>query len=305
MIQAIIDIGSNTIRLAVYELTRDAQPELLLKKKHQVGLAGFIEHNIMEQTGIDAACKVLEEYKKFLKHFAVENVVAFTTAALRNIENSHAAVSEITKRTGIKITIISGEEEARLDFIGAINSVTETKGILVDVGGGSTELVAYRDKKKERVVSLPLGSLAMYKNFVAGILPTGEEIMAIRAATEECIRKEDIFNSGEYSFICGIGGTFKAAKILHNAIWNCPEENQLIEVWHIADMINRLKCDDGNIPSDLLDLLLNTIPERIKTVVPGMVIIDTLAKYLNSRQIMYSDSGVREGYIYRYIQGGL
>lgn len=301
MIQGIIDIGSNTIRLAVYRLERNRVPELLLKKKHQVGLAGFIEENKMMPEGIAKACSVLKEYRILLEQFHIEKVVAFTTAALRNVENSREAVQEIIAQTGIFIRIISGAEEAELDFLGAVNGVSENSGLLIDVGGGSTELVAYHDMKKGKVVSLPIGSLAMYKKHIKGILPTDEEIAAIRTETRAVIEQELDFAGDQYRFICGIGGTFKGAKLLHNAIWSCDEENCLIEVQHIAKIIKRLQCDRSDIPSDLLELLLQTVPERIKTVVPGLVIIDTLAAYFHSSQIMYSDSGVREGYIYRYI----
>lgn len=301
MIQGIIDIGSNTIRLAVYRLERNRVPELLLKKKHQVGLAGFIEENKMMPEGIAKACSVLQEYRILLEQFHIERVVAFATAALRNVENSNEAVQEIIAQTGISIRIISGAEEAELDFLGAVNGVSENCGLLVDVGGGSTELVAYNDMKKEKVASLPIGSLAMYKKHIKGILPTAEEIAAIRTETRAVIEQELDFAGDQYGFICGIGGTFKGAKLLHNAIWGCDEENCLIEVQHIAKIIKRLQCNRSDIPSDLLELLLQTVPERIKTVVPGLVIIDTLAAYFSSSQIMYSDSGVREGYIYRYI----
>ncbi len=301
MIQAIIDIGSNTIRLAVYNLEKGEPPELLLKKKHMVGLAGYIAGNKMRAEGIVKACSVLEEYKIFLNRFHIQAVVAFTTAALRNVENSREAVSEIIAQTNIPITVISGQEEAELDFIGAIQSVKEESGLLIDVGGGSTELVSYRNRRKEKAISLPIGSLFMYTKFVRGILPTNREIAAIKEETRFLLRRAEEFQAKKYHFICGIGGTFKGAKLLHNAICGCDEENCLIEVWHIADIIGRLKCEETHIPSKTLDLLLNTVPERIKTIAPGMAIIDALAEHFGSEQILYSDSGVREGYIHRYI----
>lgn len=301
MIQGIIDIGSNTIRLAIYRLEKNRVPELLLKKKNQVGLAGFIDDNNMQPEGIAKACDVLTDYGQLLEQFHIKNVVAFTTAALRNVDNSREAVQEITDKTGIDIRIISGEEEAELDFIGAVNGVSESNGILLDVGGGSTELVAFSNKQKKKVVSLPIGSLAMYKKYIRNIMPNGVEIAEIRAETQKIIDRELNFAGDDYRFICGVGGTFKGAKMLHNAIWNCDDDNCLMEVWHISEIIKRLQCDRPHISSELLELLLQTVPERIKTVVPGMVIIETLAAHFKSDRIMYSDSGVREGYIYRYL----
>ena len=101
MIQAIIDVGSNTVRMAIYNIEnadgRQAM-ELLMKKKHLVRLAGFVENGIMKQAGIDEVCKVLEGYSKFLNKLGIDRVEAFTTAALRNCQNSDEAVLFTSRR---------------------------------------------------------------------------------------------------------------------------------------------------------------------------------------------------------------
>ena len=146
MIQGIIDIGSNTVRMAIYEIENGTM-ELILKKKHMVGLAAYLNDNIMSQEGVDKVCQVLEEYKEFLDVFSINNVMAFTTAALRNCKNSHQVVSEIVERTGINIVVITGDKEAEYDFVGATRNIDMSEGLLVDIGGGSTELVYYKKWK--------------------------------------------------------------------------------------------------------------------------------------------------------------
>ena len=98
MIHGIIDIGSNTIRMAIYDI-KGQQIDFLMKKKHMVGLAAYLENNVMSQAGIDKVCEVLFEFKAFLEIFHISNVDAFTTAALRNCKNSQEAVAEIIRRT--------------------------------------------------------------------------------------------------------------------------------------------------------------------------------------------------------------
>jgi len=87
-------------------------------------------------------------------------VAAFTTAALRNAKNSREAVAAIEERTGIKIQVISGDEEATFDFIGATHNLQNDSGLLIDIGGGSTEIVTYRDRQIQYKTSLPIGSLS-------------------------------------------------------------------------------------------------------------------------------------------------
>ena len=87
MLYAVIDIGSTTIRMAIYEIL-DNKLNLIHKRKYTVGLASYVKDNVMEQAGIDKACEILNSFKSFLTSFNIENVSAFTTAALRNAQNS-------------------------------------------------------------------------------------------------------------------------------------------------------------------------------------------------------------------------
>lgn len=302
MIHAIVDIGSNTIRLAVYKIA-DGKLELLIKKKHTVGLAAYIENNRMMPDGVDKACEVLEEYKIFLQNFNITNVTAFTTAALRNVANSKEAVGEIITRTGIDVTVISGEEEARFDFVGATRVMEQPEGILIDIGGASTELVVYRDEKILQMISMPIGSLAMYREHVAGLLPTKEEITVIREAAEAEFDKAVHIKGGVHPWICGIGGTFKGAGKLNNAFFHLPEENMKIDAVNIEKIIDKLECNSKEVSNEILEVMLNVVPERIKTIVPGLVILDVLVKHFKSQSITVSDSGVREGFIYDKIIG--
>ena len=82
MIQAIIDIGSNTVRMAIYQID-SGRIEMLMKKKHMVGLAAYLKNGEMQQQGIDKLCEVLNEFKEFLSSFRITDITAFTTAALR------------------------------------------------------------------------------------------------------------------------------------------------------------------------------------------------------------------------------
>ena len=94
-----------------------------------------------------------------------------STASLRNISNSQAAVSEIEDRTGLAINLLSGAQEAEYDFVGAARTIDLKSGLLVDIGGGSTELVMYNNMQIQNSISLPIGSLSMYTKFVKHLFP--------------------------------------------------------------------------------------------------------------------------------------
>ena len=301
MLHGIIDIGSNTIRMAVY-LIEGGHFEQLMKRKHTVGLASYVEDGVMQPEGIERAVETLLEYKDFLHCFNITKVAAFTTAALRNAKNSAEAVGEIERRTGIDIQVISGDEEATLDFIGATHSLNNDSGLLIDIGGGSTEIVTYRERQIQYKTSLPIGSLGFAKKYVSGILPTMQECMEMHGEAEATIGAAAEFLTISEAEIVGIGGTFKGACALNNELFNLPAVNRRLETKNIRTLIGTFVSDMG-MTQNMAVALMRSVPERLQTIIPGLIIASVLSRRFQSTWITYSDSGVREGYIYDKIIG--
>lgn len=301
MLYGIIDIGSATIRLAVY-LIEGGRVEQLLKQKEMVGLAGYVQDGVMSQEGIAQAVRVLKKFKEFLYSFDISRIEAFTTAALRNAGNSEAAVAAIERETGLSIRVISGDEEAVYDFIGATHAISAEDGLLIDIGGGSTEIVAYRAKQICQKVSLPIGSLGFATKYVRGVLPSAQETLAMRAEAEATIGAAEAFAGIREAEITGIGGTFKSGCALYNELAGRPAVNRRIDTHRLPEVIGTFQRDHG-ITQEMTIMLMKAVPDRLRNVIPGLVIADVLARRFQSRIITYSDSGVREGYIYREIVG--
>lgn len=301
MLLGMIDIGSNTIRMAIY-LIEGSHIEMLLKKKHTVGLASYLKDNVMQPEGIDKAAEILNEFRGFLTTFQITQVTAFTTAALRNAENSREAVAEIERRTGFSIRVITGDEEAEFDFIGATHNLQNDSGLLIDIGGGSTEIVSYRDRTIRYKTSLPIGSLGLRTRYVTELLPSASECLAMRSEAGRMIENLDMPVSMPETAVIGIGGTFKGATALYNAMFNQPASNVRMETRRFMTMISALQRDQG-MTQELAILLMRTVPDRIRTIVPGLILADVLARRFHGKVITYSNSGVREGYIYDQILG--
>lgn len=299
MIHSIIDIGSNTVRMAIY-LIKNGRMELLMKKKHMVGLAAYLDNNIMQQAGIDKVCQVLEEFKTFLDVFKITNVEAFTTAALRNCNNSHEAVKEIINRTGINIRVISGEKEAEYDFVGATRNIDMESGMLVDIGGASTELVYFQNKKIVSKISLPMGSLYFKSKYCQSIMPSEKEASDMRKEAIALLDGAKDFSGLKIKSICGIGGTYKGGTALYNAMFGIDSKNKEIRAEKIKYIIKHF-CNSNGLSQDDAILLMKNLPDRINTVIPGLIIADTIASRFYIENIIYSDSGVREGFIYSEI----
>ena len=143
---AIIDIGSNSMRLTVYKI-KDNKFKILFKEKSMAGLASYVENGCLNQDGITRACEGLLDFKNTLEMLGLlDRVYVFATASLRNIVNTDDAVAKITAATGFPIDVISGQEEAMLGYIEMMQQYPVTSGAAIDIGGASTELSVFANQ---------------------------------------------------------------------------------------------------------------------------------------------------------------
>ncbi len=187
---AVVDLGSNTIRLVVYEVKDDRRKtysskdfKSLINDKVMAGLSAFVTADgTFTDDGVRRAASVLKGHAKRARYFDCKRIDVFATAVLRNAANSAEAVAAIERESGLTIDLLSAADEAHLGFAGATCDRTIERGTLVDIGGGSTELTRVEDGRDFDNVSLGQGSLSSFAHVVRAILPTGDEMDAIVAA---------------------------------------------------------------------------------------------------------------------------
>ena len=159
MKQAVIDIGSNSMRLTVYETTETGGFTILFKDKVMMaGLVGYVEDGALSLDGIARAVLGLMSFRNTLEALNITQVSVFATASLRNITNTTQAVNTIQRATGFSIEVISGEGEARYGFARAMEELDLSDGLFVDIGGASTEVVRFADRQLITANSCPVGS---------------------------------------------------------------------------------------------------------------------------------------------------
>lgn len=291
MICGIVDLGSNTIRLSIYHW-EGQDFRLLLNKKTMAGLAGYVQGGVLSDSGILVACRTLSSYRALLDNFQVSKMHVFATASLRNISNTGEAVETIRDVTGIPVEVLSGDEEAALSFKGAVLPGGVSTGLLADIGGGSFELVSYEDMSITSACSLPVGSLSLYTRFVNGLFPTPEERKAMRAYVEEQLDRARTAGVRR-SRLCGVGGTIRALNKLSVDVFHKPPESRSMTAEELRELYKLLKKDGR----DTLRQILHAAPDRVHTLVPGLVILNTVIKAYGVEQVTASSSGVREGYL--------
>ena len=291
MIYGIADVGSNTVRLSIYKC-EGGEIRLLMNRKTMAGLAGYVRHGALTPEGIEVACQTLQGYRSLMDNLELPDLRVFATASLRNISNTEEAVGAVMAATGLRVDVLSGREEAELSFRGAIQNAGLYNGLLVDLGGGSTELVAYRNRTIQSACSLSVGSLSLFSRHVEKLWPDKGERRAIRRAVEEQL---DQFapQRAPARHICGVGGTVRAACKVANVLFGRPAEDRSLDRVELKEMLRRLKKPE----KAELRLLLKTVPDRIHTIIPGLLALDTIARAYGAQTITASACGVREGYL--------
>ncbi|OUN82979.1 hypothetical protein B5G06_08775 [Flavonifractor sp. An52] len=295
----IVDVGSNTIRLSIYHWEGQTF-KLLMNKKEMAGLAGYIKNGLLSDSGILVACRVLAGFKALLRNFDIADLYVFGTASLRNIVNTEEALETIEAVTGIKVEVLSGADEAAFSFLGAtVGGGAPGSGMLADVGGGSTELVAYRDGAITSGCSLPMGSLSLFTKHVSGLFPTKEERKAIRSDVREELEKAKTAGL-RCSHLTGVGGTFRAAAKLCNDLSGADPDNRIIPAGEIHALYKGLKKGD----QDTLRQILRSVPDRVHTILPGLAILTAILDAYEVSTVSVSACGVREGYLLRRVMEG-
>lgn len=289
--QALIDIGSNSIRLSLYEIDGD-KFKILFREKIMAGLAGYVEARRLSAEGIECACSGLLEFRKTLQILEIENVRVFATASLRNISNTEQALSVIYAATGFEVEVVSGEEEALFGYTGAMQELHLMSGAFMDVGGASTEIVTFDEGEAVTFESFPVGSLSLYKKCVKNILPGAGSLKRLNETISESLH-ENADAPAPRPLIVGVGGTARAALKMARYYFGFSEDCQSISREQIDDLCQFL-CEQSK---DAIDMILRLEAERIHTLIPGLLVLQHTLKIFQAEQLIVSNYGVREGYL--------
>lgn len=287
---AVIDIGSNTVRLNIYMQDTEGKIHSLLSKKHVAGLASYVEEGYLTQKGADKLVRILQTFAGICQTFGIDQVYAFATASLRNVENSEEIISYVEPLTGLQIELVSGEEEAKYGYLGIQHDYQIGEGYIVDIGGGSCELTLVQNQEISFAQSLPAGSLSLYKKFCSQLLPNPSEAKKIRKFVKGLLVQSGLPLAKSKLPIYGVGGTLRAAGNLSQEYFDLPSHQQLSHK-HIKTLCKALL--EGE--STARQVLLQVSPERVHTICPGMLILLTILSYTGAHEIYISDKGIREG----------
>ena len=297
MKQAVIDIGSNSIRLTLYAV-EGRNFNILFREKIMAGLAGYVERGALSGEGVARAKSALLEFRRTLELLDIHRVAVIATASLRNVTNTDQAVRELQQATGFPVTVLSGQQEARLGYAGAMEELHLKSGVFVDVGGASTEVVAFQGGQVVDSASFAVGSLSLYRTCVKKILPGPGSLERIRHTLRREIDEKGLSPKEKRSPLVGVGGTARAVLKLARQRFELDEACCTVTRAQLDELAQVLTQGER----EAVGLILKTAPDRIHTLVPGLMVLVHIIKAFHADELVVSRYGVREGYLCQMLQ---
>lgn len=295
----IIDLGSNSARLVIVNLFADGCFMVVDELKESVRLGQDMERDgFLKPARVAETIKTLKMFRKLCDSTGVTRIIAVATEAVRRAKNQRSFLDEIQATCGIKIRVLSAEEEAVLVYRGVINTMDVPKGIVLEIGGGSTKIVYYNRRNMLNYVTLPFGAVTLTGLFSGdGLKPEEQAAKIEEFFTEQLKRVEWLKEVDPDVQMIGVGGSFrnlfKITKMVHkyplDTVHNYKMQTE--DFLPIYDMIKVLDLDKKK-------KIKGLSAERADILPAALSVIKAFISYMNVESFTFSGAGLREGIMF-------
>ena len=290
---AVIDVGSGSARAVVMQLTSGGV-EILAQQRLALNLMSHVsQQGTLDTEGVTSTLDAIEDFTQMCSGYGITTVHAVGTEALRKSHNAAEITRMAYQRYGVDLRIISGYEEAGYCFIGAVQGLPVTRGLLADIGGGSMEVVGFAERRMETRDTLPLGSLRIANTFRLTDCPTAQDMEAAFRYVRQCLAMAKVPSLGPGDTLVGSGGSMRLLSKLDR------RRAYPIHSMHgyglgakglskLVDMLASCNLEERS-------LIPGMNPERTHSIVGGAVVAQALLQHTGAESIMLSGQGLREG----------
>lgn len=294
----IIDIGSNSVRLVIYEYTPsilERRIRVIDESKASVRLSGLVEADgTIPIHVLDGLVSTLRHFTLLCSVKGVDQIRTTATAAIRNAANSKEIHRFLEESCELQIEILSGDDEARFGFLGAMQTLDTEEGFLLDIGGGSTELTLFLNRTIVETWSFPFGTVNMSKRFTDNGELNQDGQTRLRQYVLEALRQHP-WTSGHPDLpLIGLGGSIR----------NICKIDQKQRKYSLAKT-HQYEMDDSTVTT-MLDHLSSLSSEsrkkveglsrdRIDLIVPALTILHTIFEHIRGSRYIVCGAGLRNG----------
>jgi exopolyphosphatase / guanosine-5'-triphosphate,3'-diphosphate pyrophosphatase len=290
---AIVDVGSNSVRLVVYEcLSRSPRPIFNEKSLCALG-KGVATTGHLPQAGVEKALAALRRFRVLSDIMGVSVLHVLATAAARDALNGAEFLAAAAEAIGAPVTLLSGDREAELSGLGVITGINRPDGVVGDLGGGSLELIDVIGADAGKGTSLPLGGLTLMD-------ASGRSPRAAVKIVREALAGSPIAERLAGRTFYAVGGTWRALAKLHMSQRNYPlavTHGYVIPALDAADFAGLVERAN----TETLISIDAVSAARRPLLAYGAVVLDEIIRRARPREVMISTTGVREGLLYEML----
>ena len=297
---AIIDIGSNTARIVIANVLEGGYFNVVDELKEPVRLAkGMETDGYLRPLRIQQMIKTLKTFKNLYESHKVSKVFAYATAAIRRAKNKKTFVDEVLSHCGIKLTVLTQEEEATLVYTGVVNSMDVPRGVIIDIGGASVKMIYYNRRVLLAQDTLPFGAVTLTEKF-AEVSDGFERARLIEEYVAEYLAKIDwLYHLEPDVQLIGVGGSIRNLGKIDRRFKRYPLDmvhNYHISMDNFEGIYNSLKGVDVTKPVRIKGLS----SARAEILPAALSIISAFKSTTHFDSMIVSSSGLREGAMFRY-----
>lgn len=299
-----IDIGSNSIRLMIVEVTDEqSNYKILDDHKETTRLAhGLSDNNKLSAEAIAHSVNALRRMKALVEGHKVEHLETIATSAVREASNGQEFIQLVKAHLDLDIEIISPAEEGRLSFLSAQRrfDLQDQQVLLMDLGGGSGELIFAANGVVEDIHSMPIGAVRMTEACIKHDPPRKQDLKALRKRLKKLLTETMPVAAFHPHFMIGAGGTFTALANISLRMRGLDRrgvggyEMTRSDVRHVLDHLSFL-------PLAARRTVPGLNPDRADIIVAGIAVIERIMKWMQVNRLVIHDQGVRDGLLLRMI----
>lgn len=295
----IIDLGSNSARLVIVNMFENGYFMVVDELKESVRLGQDMERDgFLKPQRVAETIKTLRMFKRLCDASEVTRIIAVATEAVRRAKNQRSFLDEIQTSCGIKLRVLTPEEECNLVYTGVINTMDIPKGVILEIGGGCTKIIYYNRRNVLNYATLHLGAVTLTDMFANENLRPEEQAQRVEEYVTECLEKvEWLKDIDPETQLIGVGGSFrnlfKISKMVHKYPLDTVHNFNLAveDFYPVYDMIKVLDLDKKK-------KIKGLSAERADILPAALGIIKCFVSMFGFEKFTISGSGLREGIMF-------
>ena len=301
---AVIDLGSNSVRLRITEINESGNYNLVSYEKEYVRLSENMgPEKMLKPAPMDRTIKALQHFKQLCMALENVRVIAVATAAVRQAANQTEFLKRVKAETGFSFKVISGEREAYLDYVGVTRTLPIKNGLIIDTGGASMELIYVDDGQAEEIISLPIGAVLLSQEYHLDDQINSADLLDAIVRVDHALGPQHWLQRARHQEVVALGGSNRALAKIYR--WQLEAQGKGRQPVHGLKMST---ADANRIMHSLLAMdkkqranVHGIASERADVIVGGLLPLMAILRQLDVKQLTFSNNGLREGLMFKFL----